>query len=121
LIHQTTTKTNKMDNNQKINDLQAQIEKLQAEQAFLKAEQYLASLSETATYTNSLMAPYDGKPAERSLRISLYSTMEMLPEIKRAAKHYKNVDDSQDWPTWKAEAYKQAKIYDTYRKATGWL
>ena len=110
-----------MDNTQEINDLQAQIEKLQEKQAYLKAEQYLASLSETATYTTSLMAAYDGKPAERSLSISLYAFTEMLPEIKRGAKYFKDMDDSQEWPTWKAEAYKQAKIYDTYNKRQGWL
>ena len=111
-----------MDNNQKINDLQAQIEKLQAEQAFLKAEIYLQNLAETATFTNVLLAAHEGREATYKLRINIDTTMRpALETIKRAAKHYKNVDDSETWPSWKAEAYKQAKAYDAYKRLQGWL
>jgi len=110
-----------MDNTEEINDLQVQIEKLQARQAYLKAEDYLVNLCETATYRNELMAQYnDGDPVH-TLNMSMYSTMEMLPIVKRCAKYFKDMDESEDWPTWKAEAYKQAKIYDEWKRARGWF
>lgn len=108
-----------MDNTQKINDLQHQIERLQVQVAYLKAENYLRDLCESATYSSVVMAKYnDGNPVH-DLGLHFYS-FELLPQIKEAAKHFKRMDDSKDWPEWKAEAYKQAKVYDTYNKLQGW-
>ena len=109
-----------MDNNQKINDLEYEIERLQVQVAYLKAEDYLSDLCETATFSSVLMAKYnDGNPVH-DLGLTMLTSLDILPEVKRAAQHFKHMDDSKDWPKWKAEAYKQAKIYDTYKTRQGW-
>lgn len=107
-----------MDNSHEIKELEVKINKLKAEQDYLKAEMYLHNLSETATFTNVLLAAHQGREATYKLRINIDTTMKpALETIKKAAKRFKNMDDSETWPTWKAEAYKQAKIYDEYRSA----
>lgn len=80
----------------------------------LKAEKYIAELFENTTYTCQNI---DVKNAQLFRGNGYYYYVQenkLLKAIQNKAKYFRNIDDSRDWPTWKHEAYKQAKIYQQY-------
>lgn len=105
---------------EQIQKQQEEVSKAQRRLDFLIAEKFLCELWDNATYSCLSLISYDPDYANpkklfTSLGISYYAeNSKLLKKVQQGAKHFKDMDDSQDWPSWKKEAYKQAKIYQEY-------
>lgn len=84
----------------------------------LVAFKYLSKLWDTATFSNEKMneiypGNYDGKTNLLFvLDIRYFAENGVLFKcVCSRAKHFKGMDDSSEFPSWKKEAYKAAKAY----------
>lgn len=106
---------------EELNGYKKELEKSKILVKAYEAKLFLVELWDTATYTNSIMNEYFNTEdhTDKKLFDSLYINYfvrenTLISYIQRMTKHFKDVDDSQDWPKWKKEAYKQAKIYQSF-------
>lgn len=95
-----------------------QFESAESYYNYLQAEDYLIKLMITAKYRNTLMFEKGYQKELDKILFSISTDLETKgnteKRIRSSAIHFKDMDDSNKWPTWKKEAIKQAKIYDQY-------
>lgn len=81
---------------------------------FLEARLYLGHLWEQTTYVSQFLLDDDGKPEVQKLFILdpeyFIDKEELLRHIKLKVKQFKDIDDSNELPEWRHEAYRCAKV-----------
>ena len=102
--------------NNDIERLKEIIAELQAQLAHEEAYEFLSKLNENATFYTPYLPKKNGAHVYEVFGYNLLSTsLPILPRVKSGAKHFKDMDTTQQWPSWRAEAYKAAKIVDEWR------
>ena len=109
-----------MTTQEKLDDAKKDLVKAQDQINGLKAKLYLDELQATATYTSSTMISYDKKYTEPQKLFADNDILYYVEDgrlalyIRRQARHFKDMDDSQSSPLWQKEAIKQARRYQAY-------
>jgi len=91
------------------------LNKAQERVYFLEAEQYLENLFFNASYRSIIffVKGYKDNLDTKLFRpIDSYMGGDLLEVCKKAAKRFKDMDDSKKWPKWKSLAYKHSKVYN---------
>lgn len=108
-----------MTTQEKIGLLEIQKEQIESQIEVAKAELFLVELFETATFTSSVMIAggfHEGAQRVFSSFSWLFSEGAFEEKVRLGAKHFKAMDDSAAWPSWKSQAIKAAKILDAKAK-----
>ena len=111
---------------EKLNDTKEQLQTVQLKIKGLTALTFLETLWTEAEFHSSTMLRYEADYNELGrnklfghLRIDYFAEeKKLLNQIKKMAAHFKDMDDSREFPEWKKEAYKAAKIYQEYFNST---
>ena len=97
--------------------IQATREELNKQQFILKGFEALATLEEiwnTAHYRSVYLNDNQPQPVFGT-ELDYYARNGiLLKEVQSGAKYFKDMDNSEDWPTWKKAAYKAAKEYQEF-------
>ena len=99
---------------EKVNEAKTELRLAKEKLKGREAKVYLEAVWETATWTNIMMdesCERDYVNVKHFNRISVDYYAEnhnLLTEMHDAAAYHKTMDDSEDWPAWKAAAYKAA-------------
>lgn len=109
---------------EELKEAKAELLRAQTKVKVLEAEAYLHDLWQTASYTSTFLGTYEIYKGQISFQLfgDLYQIRYcaesgiLLKHVQHKAKYFKDMDDSGDWPEWKREAYKAAKIYQQYHE-----
>lgn len=105
------------------------LQKTQDKIAELKAWIFFDELIPSMTYSCKSLAhmnPRYDEPQQMSFGSFDYKleNNNLVKDVRAQASHFKTMDDSQDWPSWKNEAVKQAQIlqslYNKRREERGY-
>ena len=105
-----------------LEELQEQSIKLAEKLELKQCEVWLEELCETAFWSNMAMFEAYGNEYDHRqvFRFNLFSSYakdgRLVDYLKQEAKDFKEFDDSQDFPSWRLEAYRVAKRYQELGK-----